>query len=270
MGPNEIAEGFDMEAVLITGGRSGIGAATAAWLTARGTDVLICGRRAAALERVAERTGCHWAVADCTDEAQVAAAVDAAVQRFGRLTGVVAAAGTMASGTVLDTTPAAWAQCLASNATSAFLTARAALPHLLTTRGRLVLVSSIAALRSSSGSAAYAAAKAAVVSLGQAIAVEVGPRGVRSNVVCPGWVRTEMADAEMDAFTADRDTGYAEVTGLVPQRRPADAAEVAAAIGWLLGPESSYVNGTVLTVDGGTTALDAGTVPFDFRLEPRG
>jgi len=258
-----------MEAVLITGGGSGIGAATAAWLTARGTDVLVCGRREAALQRIAAATGCAWTVADCTDEEQVAAAVEATVHRFGRLTGVVAAAGTMSSGTVLDTTPEVWAQCLASNATSAFLTARAALPHLLATQGRLVLVSSIAALRSSNGSAAYAAAKAAVVSLGQAIAVECGPQGVRANVVCPGWVRTEMADAEMDDFAIDRDAGYAEVTGLVPQRRPAEAAEVAAAIGWLLGPESSYVNGTVLTVDGGTTTVDAGTVPFDFRVTPR-
>jgi len=269
MGPNESVEGVAMEAVLITGGGSGIGAATAAWLTARGSDVVVCGRREAALRRVAAATGCSWTVADCPDEGQVGTAVEATVQRFGRLTGVVAAAGTMTSGSVLDTTPEAWTACLASNATSAFLTARAALPHLLATHGRLVLVSSIAALRSSSGSAAYAAAKAAVVSLGQAIAVECGPRGVRANVVCPGWVRTDMADAEMDAFAADRDAGYAEVSALVPQRRPADPTEVAAAIGWLLGLESSYVNGTVLTVDGGTTTVDAGPVPFDFRVAPR-
>jgi NAD(P)-dependent dehydrogenase (short-subunit alcohol dehydrogenase family) len=82
-----------------------------------------------------------------------------------------------------------------------------------------------------------------------------------------------MADAEMAEFgdlsglTAEQ--AYGEVTRLVPQRRPAQAGEIADVVHWLLGPESSYVTGVVLTVDGGTTLIDPGTVGFDYRVEPR-
>jgi meso-butanediol dehydrogenase/(S,S)-butanediol dehydrogenase/diacetyl reductase len=261
---------FNGKSFLVTGGGSGIGAATAAALVAEGARVLVCGRRSGPLQRIAADLDCDWMAADCTDEVDVASVVAAAAALTGTLDGVVACAGSMTSGAILQTSAAQWESCLRSNAGSAFLVVRAALPYLVAVRGTVVLVSSIAALRSSTGSAAYAAAKAATISLGQAVAVEHGPDGVRSNVVCPGWVRTEMADAEMDALgSTDRAAAYAEITALVPQRRPAEPAEVAAAILWLSSPAASYVNGAVLTVDAGTTVVDAGTVPFDFVLTDR-
>lgn len=107
----------------------------------------------------------------------------------------------------------------------------------------------------------------------QTIARDFGGAGVRANVVCPGWVRTEMADAEMADFGAplglDRDGAYAEVTRLVPQQRPAEASEVAAAVTWLAGSDASYVNGACLVVDGGTVLVDPGTVGLDFSVVPR-
>lgn len=139
--------------------------------------------------------------------------------------------------------------------------------------GSIVAVASIAALRASSSAAAYAVSKAGLVMLTQSLAADFGPAGLRANVVCPGWVRTEMADEEMAEFGAphglDRDTAYREVTRLVPQRRPAEPAEIAAAITWLAGPDASYVNGACLVVDGGTVLIDPGTVGLDFTVTPR-
>jgi NAD(P)-dependent dehydrogenase (short-subunit alcohol dehydrogenase family) len=107
----------------------------------------------------------------------------------------------------------------------------------------------------------------------QGIARDFGPDGLRANVICPGWVRTEMADGEMaefgEPFGLGVEEAYAAATELVPQRRAADPAEVARAVEWLAGAESSYVNGAVLVVDGGTILVDGGTVPFDYTLTPR-
>jgi NAD(P)-dependent dehydrogenase (short-subunit alcohol dehydrogenase family) len=117
----------------------------------------------------------------------------------------------------------------------------------------------------------YAATKAGLAMLTQCLAVDHAHEGLRANVVCPGWTVTEMADEEMAAFGAERGVGagaaYELVTGLVPQRRPATADEVAAAIVWLLSDAASYVNGAVIPVDGAATAVDIGTVAFDPRVQ---
>jgi meso-butanediol dehydrogenase / (S,S)-butanediol dehydrogenase / diacetyl reductase len=121
------------------------------------------------------------------------------------------------------------------------------------------------------GIGGYAATKAGLTMLTQSLAVDHAGDGLRANVVCPGWTITEMADSEMAAFDGlSVAEAYAEVTALVPARRAALASEVAAVIGWLLADAASYVNGAVIPVDGGATAVDVGTVPFDFRITKRG
>ena len=249
--------------LLVTGAGSGIGAATADVAAQRGWQVVVCGRRREPLEAVAARTGAVVRVVDVTAEGAVEELVGS----------VVANAGVMAVGSVVDTDPAEWDAVLRTNLTSVYLLARAAVPHLVAARGTFVGVSSIAALRSSSGAAAYSVSKAGLISLVQGIARDFGPEGLRANVICPGWVRTEMADGEMaefgEPFGLDVEQAYAAATELVPQRRAADPAEVARAVEWLAGAESSYVNGAVLVVDGGTILVDAGTVAFDHQLVPR-
>lgn len=259
--------------MLVTGAGTGIGAAVAERAAAQGWQVVICGRRGALLDRVAAGTGARPIVADVTDHADVSALTETVVTEFGRLDCVVANAGIMTEGTVLEVEPAAWDLTLRTNLTSVYLLVRAALPHLIAARGSLVAVSSIAALRASSSAAAYAVSKAGLVMLAQSVARDFGPAGARANVVCPGWVRTEMADAEMAEFGAplglDTEAAYAEVTRLVPQGRPAEPGEVAAAVTWLASAEASYVNGACLVVDGGTVLVDPGTVALDFSVTPR-
>ena len=272
-------------AMLVTGAGTGIGAAVAERAAAGGWRVTVAGRRRDRLDAVAARCRDHAGheaagrevaevqVADVTDPAAAGELVAATVGRWGRLDCVVTNAGVMTAGTVLDTEPADWDRTLATNLTAAYHLARAALPALLAARGSLVAVASIAALRAPSGAAAYAVSKAGLVMLAQTVARDFGDRGVRANVVCPGWVRTEMADEEMAAFGTpyglDRDAAYAEVTRLVPQGRPAEADEVAAAVTWLAGPDASYVNGACLVVDGGTVLVDPGTVGLDFTVAAR-
>jgi meso-butanediol dehydrogenase / (S,S)-butanediol dehydrogenase / diacetyl reductase len=88
--------------------------------------------------------------------------------------------------------------------------------------------------------------------------------GFEANVVAPGWIRTEMADREMQALdNGDVDDGYQRVTKLVPQRRAGLASEAAAAVAWLPSPAASYINGAVLNVDDGTSIVSAGLTEFD-------
>jgi NAD(P)-dependent dehydrogenase (short-subunit alcohol dehydrogenase family) len=112
------------------------------------------------------------------------------------------------------------------------------------------------------GEPQYAVSKAALVMLTKSLAVTLGPRGVRANAICPGWVRTPMADAEMAALGSDTDAAYARVTRHVPLGRPAEPDEVAAAALFLASAEAAYVSGAVLTVDGGMMAVDVGTIAF--------
>lgn len=253
-------------AVIVTGAGTGIGAAVARGLARDGASVVLVGRRRDPIERVAAATGQTFVVADASTEEGVERIVAATVDAHGGIDGLVLNAGVMVPGTVAEASVDDWRATLDVNLTGPFLLARAALPQLLERQGSVVSVASIAALRAGPGMAAYCASKAGLVLLTQCLAVEQGAAGLRANVVAPGWVRTEMADEEMDEFGGprglDREAAYAEITRNVPARRPATADEAAAAVVWLLSPQAAYVNGSVLTVDGGTSIVDVGTLAF--------
>ncbi len=252
---------------LITGGGTGIGAAAARALAARGYGVCVTGRRPEPLHAVADELGGVAVVADTGDPEAVAAAVARTVERFGSLDALVVSAGTGAAGTVTEQSLERWNAVLATNLTGAFIACQAALPHLVATRGTVVTVSSLAGLRAGPAAAAYSASKAGLIMLTRSIAVDYGPLGVRANCVCPGWIRTDMADGEMDDLAASRGTGdredaYALATREVPSRRPGSAEEAGETVAWLASPASSYVNGAVLAVDGGASIVDVATLAF--------
>jgi NAD(P)-dependent dehydrogenase (short-subunit alcohol dehydrogenase family) len=253
-------------AALVTGGGSGIGAAVARRLAADGFDVCVAGRRREPLETVAGEIGGYAVVADVSRPTGGAEAVAGAVQRFGRLDALVCCAGAGAGGTVVEQTLERWERVLATHLTGVFITCQAALPHLLAARGAIVTVASLGGLRAAPASAAYGASKAGAIMLTQCIAVDHGPDGLRANCVCPGWIRTDMADAAMDELAGlretDREGAYALATGPVPARRAGDVDEVAGLVAWLVGPQSTYVNGAVITADGGSAVVDAASLAF--------
>src|SRR4051794_13306112 len=255
-----------MRSALITGGGSGIGSAIARALARDGWDVCVAGRRPDPLESVATEVGGVAVVADVAEPDGAQAAVDAAVERFGGLDAVICNAGGGASGTVVEQTPERWNRVIATNLTGTFLTCRAALPHLLADGGSIVTVASLAGLRAGPASAAYCASKAGVIQLTRCMALDHASAGVRANCVCPGWIRTPMADGTMDELAeqraTDREGAYALAVAEVPVQRPGEADEVAEAVAWLAGPASSYVNGAVITVDGGAAVVDAASLAF--------
>jgi len=240
---------------LVTGGGTGIGAAVARRLAASGYAVAVTGRRQQPIEAVAHETGGLALAADTGLAADAERAVAETVARFGGLDALVLNAGIGGEGALPDLDPETFEAVFRTNVTGAFLTARAALPHLLERRGAIVSVASVSALRAAPASVAYCASKAALAMLTQCVALDHGPAGVRANCVCPGWVRTPMADGEMD-WLAGRSSGsradaYATATADVPLRRPSAPEEIAGTVAWLLSPDASYVNGVSIDVDGG-------------------
>jgi len=251
---------------LVTGGGTGIGAAIARRLAADGFGVAITGRRSGPIEAVAAEIGGLAVVADTGSAADAERAVAETVEQFGGLDALVCNAGIGGEGSLRTLDPATWDDVVRINLTGPFLMARAAIEHLVAQRGSIVTVSSVAGLRASSESLAYCTSKAGLAMLTQCIALDHGPEGVRANCVCPGWVRTPMADEEMDGLAArlgtDRDGAYDACMVDVPLRRAASPEEIAATVAWLLSDEASYVNGAVLPIDGGHTPVDVGTIAW--------
>jgi len=247
---------------VITGGGAGLGAALAELLSERGHQVVIAGRREAPLQEVAAKTGATVVVGDVSTEKGAKHLIAEAVKAHGKIDNLVLNAGIVRNGKVADFSLEEWNETMQINLTANFLLSKYGLPELVKTKGNLIGVSSIASLRSGYGMAAYAASKAALTSLIQNIAYDYAADGVRANVVCPGWILTDMAMQEFGEAAHTKNTTpeaiLSEVFKFVPQGRASVPMEQAYPIAWLLSDEASYVNGASLTIDGGTVIVDAG------------
>jgi NAD(P)-dependent dehydrogenase (short-subunit alcohol dehydrogenase family) len=239
---------------LVTGGGSGIGRAIALGLAAAGAAVAVVGRRPAPLAAVVAEIqaagGEALAIpADVSRSSDVAQAVAATASTFGGLDILVNNAGFSPSGRITDITEADWDECLAVNLRSVFLAARAAVPLLQQRRGGVILsVAGTFGLRAAAHKAAYSTAKAGVINLTRAIALDYGPENIRCNVICPGYVDTPLTAG---VPPADRDAFLAATQPLPGVIQP---AEIAALAVYLASDAARMVTGQVFVVDGGQQA----------------
>ncbi|MDN3293595.1 SDR family oxidoreductase [Streptomyces ficellus] len=246
---------FEGLAALVTGGASGIGAATAALLLARGARVAVLDRDPAGAP-----DGTLALTADVTDDAAVRAAVDAAAAEFGALHTVVSNAGVGAVGTVADNADEEWRRVLDVNVLGMVRTARHALPHLRrAAAGRPGGVSvthtcSIAATAGLPQRALYSASKGAVLALTLAMAADHVHEGIRVNCVNPGTADTPWVGRLLDR-AGDPAAERAALEARQPMGRLVTAEEVAAAVAYLASPAAAAVTGTALAVDGGMQGL---------------
>lgn len=252
--------------VLITGGGTGIGEACARRLAYEGAHVVIVGRRQGPLDEVATSIGGMALVADAASSAAMRGVVETVRQIYGRIDILIACAGGHGLGTATDTDDAAWEMSISANLNSAFVAARECLPSLCDQRGAILLVSSIAGLVAGPEVCGYTTTKHALIGLTRSLARDYGPKGVRVNAICPGWVRTPMADQEMEVLMERHgislDEAYRRVTADVPLQRPATADEIAAACRFLVSDDAAIITGAVLVADGGATVVDVPTLAF--------
>jgi meso-butanediol dehydrogenase/(S,S)-butanediol dehydrogenase/diacetyl reductase len=162
-------------------------------------------------------------------------------------------AGMNLVGSVSETSDEDWRACMGSDLDGVFYLMRAALPHLIATKGSIVNVGSVSSLGGGWCHAAYCAAKAAVANLSRAVAIDMGAGGVRVNTVCPGLTDTPMVDSIMG-----NEAILKKGLERIPMKRVARPGEIASVIAFLASEDASYVTGAALPVDGGLVATDGG------------
>ncbi len=237
---------FNDKVALITGGGTGIGKAVAEALVAEGAKVVVTGRREEPLKALAaEHPGAvEYTTADVAAPGGPAAAVNHAVEKFGRLDILINNAGVGILAPLVETNDDMLRTISAVNQEGVLIATREALPHLMQSGGNVVNISSTLARASFPGAAAYSASKAAVERITAALAVELGPQGVRINTVAPGLTRTDMSSDAPDEM----------IQGMVAQTplgRMGEVEDIARAVVFLASDDAAWITGQSLQASGG-------------------
>jgi NAD(P)-dependent dehydrogenase (short-subunit alcohol dehydrogenase family) len=245
---------------LVTGAGTGIGRAVCVRLAEEGADVVVTSQTAANVEetrRLTSEAAGREAVGlqlDVGDSDAVDRVVGEVVERFGRIDVLTNNAGIeLAHGpAVADTTDNEWERLFRVNVTGTFYACRAAVPH-MPDGASIVNMASINSFVAWENDAAYTATKGAVLQFSRALALELAPREIRVNAVCPGVIDTPLTDSFLE-LADDPEALRAEYAAASPLNRMGTAREVANCVLFLASDESSFVTGSALVVDGATTA----------------
>ncbi len=248
---------FTDKRVLITGSSRGIGLATAQRFLAEGARVVINGRSGEtvneALNSLDAGEKVSGIVADVAKVTDCETLVKKAVDALGGLDILVTAAGVAHAVPIEETSEELWDATIDINLKGLFFTCRAALPFLRQSSGCIVNIASDSGVRGEAFLAAYCASKAAVMNMTKAMALELAPQ-VRVNSVCPGYVDTDMVRRDFIDQAEDPLKFEVELLKGTPMGRLARPSEIAGAVCYLCGPDSGFITGSCLSIDGGTSA----------------
>ena len=243
------------QSVIVTGGASGIGKATALLLAHEGARVFVgdvdeAGGQAAAAEAAAERLSIEYLPLDLTDPSSIAGFADAVNQRTGQVDGLVNGAGWDQIQPFLENPPEIWDRVVAINLMGAVRLTRAVLSPMVVARaGKIVNISSDAGRVGSMGETVYAAAKGGLIAFTKSLARELARYQINVNCVCPGPTDTPLFQRQPDRMKE-------ALTRVIPFRRIAQPMEIAQAVLFFLSSRSDYITGQVLSVSGGLTMAD--------------
>lgn len=257
--------GLNGAVVIVTGGGEGIGRATATSLAHEGARVAICGRREpvlrAAAEAIAQETGAEVLplVCDVDDESQVRAMVEAVVERWGRIDGLVNNAGTSNAAPFESVTDEAWTGDLQTKVYGAIYCSRAAIPHMKAAGGgRIVNITTGAGKAPGGGSLPTSLARAAGIALTKAMSRDLAQHNILVNTVCIGTIKSGQHERSFEGNPRGAETiddFYANMGRGVPLGRVGEGNEAGDVICFLLSQRASYITGTALNIDGGSSPV---------------
>jgi NAD(P)-dependent dehydrogenase (short-subunit alcohol dehydrogenase family) len=248
---------FQGKSVLLTGGASGIGRATAELFAREGAILAIGDIDIQGAEAVARELGGHAFRYDASDPASASELVDAAMDALGGIDCLLNVAGIMTWGRFEETSADAWRRTLDINLSGPFYLSQAAIPALRDSKGTIVNIASVGGVHPVYGTVAYGVSKAGVIAMTKACALELAPFGVRVNAVAPGGVATPMHEKSAAGGGVDPAIFAEAAARNMPKLKDRDActpAEIAAAVAYLASDDARYATGTILILDGGQSS----------------